>query len=118
VLKILEGTSWWKIRTKSGGTQYRTNIVWPYSAMYYEYFGEFWELLRENIDGSRPVFPLIILCENPDKNIMGELQGCFAVPGFGGIAAEDTFTINGDTYIAFPIVPNADASDFWCMKKE
>jgi len=46
------------------------------------------------------------------------LQGVFAVPGFGGIAAEDTFTVNGITYIAFPIVPNADRSDWWALKKE
>ena len=58
------------------------------------------------------------MIENPNKHILGELQGCFAVPGFGGIAAEDTFAIGAGTYVAFPIIPNADANDFWALKLE
>lgn len=120
-LKILQGTSWIKMRGKSGSTLYGINPVWPYSSAVSESYGGYnmlSRLLRENIDGSYPVFPTVIVINNPSKHIFGELQGVFATTGFGGIAAEDTFTIDGITYVAFPIVPNADRSDWWALKKE
>ena len=125
-LKVLQGTGWIKIFNVSTITSFqRTNVVWPYICSMEAYAGSdempyniFMSALRENIDGSYPIFPLTVMIENPNNHIYGELQGCFAVPGFGGLAAEDTLTVNGDTYIAFPIVPNASRIDFMCIKKE
>lgn len=128
-LKILQGTSWVRIQNRdSSDNLSRTNIVWPYVSSYSHYSQESGEIfsgysrtqpvLKENIDGSRPLFPAIIMTSSPSKNIVGELQGIFAVPGFGGVAAEDTITIDTDTYIAFPILPNADESDFFAFKLE
>lgn len=119
-MKVLQGTSWIYMRSRDGNSLYNDNCVWPYvSAAYnYDLYNIFTRLLRENIDGSYPIFPCVVMIDNPSKHIMGELEGCFAVPGFGGIAAEDTFTIDGDTYIAFPITPNASRGDFMCIKKE
>jgi len=117
-LKILQGTSWNRI-----SRMVTTNIVWPYTSSYYQYndnapYHQFSTLLRENVDGTYPIFPTVIMCNSPNKHIFGEMQGVFAVKGFGGIAAEDTFAINGDTYVAFPIIPNADAANFWALKLE
>jgi len=114
-LKILQGTSWIRISRMAA-----TNIVWPYTSNYqrgsaYDYWSEY---LRENVDGTYPIFPTVIMCNSPNKHIYGEMQGVFAVNGFGGIAAEDTFAIGGVTYVAFPIIPNADANDFWALKLE
>ena len=97
-----------------------TNIVWPYTSNFnrglaYDYWSEY---LRENVDGTYPIFPTVIMCNSPNKHIFGEMQGVFAVNGFGGIAAEDTFAIGAGTYVAFPIYPNADANDFWALKLE
>ena len=121
-LKVMQGTSWIKMQGRSGVTLYDDNNVWPYicqeNIISYTPDGIFSNLLRENIDGSYPVFPLIPMMNNPNNHIFGELQGCFAVPGYGGLAAEDTLTINGETYIVFPIVANASRGDFWCIKKE
>jgi len=120
-LKILQGTSWIRIMNVylTAGTFYKTNVVWPYcSASYGVQDGLFSAKLRENIDGSYPIFPTLIMCTSPNKHIFGELQGVFAVPAFGGIAAEDTFTIGADTYVAFPIIPNASRYDFWALKLE
>lgn len=115
-LKILQGTNW----VKFYGI---INSVWPYysgpnSSYGYDYYYPFRRLLRENIDGSRPLFPAVPMMSSPVKNIVGELQGIFAVPAFGGMAAEDPITIGSDTYIAFPIVPNADRGDFFAFKLE
>ena len=120
-LKFLQGTSWVGFKNKTSPTSYgMTNVVWPYCSGIWSptFYNDFSLLLRENIDGSYPVFPLVPIVHSPNNGIAGELQGCFAVPGIGGIAAEDTFTISGDTYVAFPCVPNAGRSDFWALKLE
>jgi len=118
-LKILQGTSWIKIRNHYTTGIYTTNVVWPYSsASYGSTPGRFSFKFRENIDGSYPIFPTVVMISNPSKHIVGEMQGVFAINGFGGIAAEDTFTIGAGTYVAFPILPNADANDFWALKLE
>ncbi|HUV85396.1 MAG TPA: hypothetical protein VMV86_06790, partial [Methanosarcinales archaeon] len=93
------------------------NYVWPFCSNDVDGYDDYANL-TDNIDGTYPVFPLVITMSNPNKNILGELQGCFAIPAFGGVSAEDTITIDGDTYIAFPIIPNADRNDFWALKKE
>ena len=120
-LKILQGTSWLAMQSKVASSLYNDNNIWPYVCSEYQAVG-LYEIysrkLRENIDGSYPIFPCVIMINNPNNHIFGELQGCYAVPGYGGISAEDTFTVNGVTYIAFPILPNADANDFMCIKKE
>ena len=120
-LKVLQGTSWIKISNKGPtGTYGNTNVVWPYSSHAYitSPDNHFSTLLRENIDGTYPAFPTAVMISSPTKHIIGELQGVFAVPGFGGIAAEDTFVIGGDTYVAFPIDPNAARDEFWALKVE
>ena len=119
-LKVLQGTSWIKICSKYGSSIQNTNVVWPFSSSAYNQYQphQFSNLLRENIDASYPVFPTVVIIGNPAKHIMGELQGVFAVPGFGAIAPEDTFAINGDTYIAFPTVPNPARDEFWALKVE
>jgi len=121
-LKFMQGTNWHYSRNRSGSTRYSSVCVWPFVSSYENYQIDGGDIvrqsLRENLDGSYPVFPLIICSDTPNKHILGELQGCYATTGYGGISAEDTFTINGDTYIIFPCVPNADRGDFMCIKKE
>ncbi len=120
-LKILAGTSWIEMKSKSGSTLYTINVVWPYVSSVVGIYGKlnmFTNYLRENLDGSRPLPPVIPMISSPSKNTVGELQGIFAVPGFGGVAAEDVITIDTDTYIVFPITPNADRSDFFAFKLE
>jgi hypothetical protein len=119
-LKIIVGDTWIFFDTTTGSAC--TNVTWPYSHLGATSTSERWSDLKENIDGSFPVFPITVMMNDPSKNIVGELQGCFAIPGFktgvGLIEPEDTFTINGNTYIAFPVKFSADRSNFWCMKKE
>lgn len=119
-LKVLQGTSWIEIQNKSSSTLYYTNCVWPYCNSENQTYqiNYFSNKLRENIDGSYPIFSTIICMSSPSKSIMGELQGVFATTGFGGLAAEDIFTVDGKTYVAFPCVYNADRSDWFALKLE
>jgi len=125
-LKVMAGTNWIMIRNLGADPlgQANTNIVWPYSCSAYNYnpdaipYNIFSTGIRENVDGSYPGFPCLMILSEPVNNIFGELQGVFAVPGFGGITAEDTFTINGDTYIAFPTFYNPSRNHWMAIKKE
>ncbi|WP_396957958.1 hypothetical protein [Nitrosomonas sp.] len=57
------------------------------------------------IDGTYVLFPCIMHVDgnNPSPNILGEIDGVFAVTGFAN-AAENTTTINGVTYLIIPNV--------------
>jgi hypothetical protein len=116
-LKVLQGAIWNRVKNKKFSPLHE-NIVWPYDNGVAKIADIWQDALRENPDGSRSVYPTIISLSVPDKDIVGVLQGVCAVPGFGGIAAEDRIVVEGDTYVAFPIVPNADRSDFWALKLE
>jgi len=116
-LKVLQGTSWIKIRSKVGSDIYGVNHNWPYFCSETASYSQF-NTLRENVDGSYPLFSIVPMISIPNKHIFGSLQGVFAVPGFGGVAAEDVITIGADTYIVFPIIPNASATDFWALLLE
>jgi hypothetical protein len=54
--------------------------------------------LRENLDGSYPVWPLVILGSDPDVDNYGELDGAYAVCGFNS-ASENIVQIGGDDYL-------------------
>lgn len=84
--------------------QETSNFVWPYQGYVTgNYTRERYRELRENLDGSYPLFPLTLVTENPTAEPLGELDGAYAVPAFSA-AAEDTITVGADTYL---MVPNA-----------
>lgn len=56
--------------------------------------------LRDNIDGSYSRFPLIVTSNSPSSDIFGELDGAYAIPGFGTVS-EDNLTIGADSYLVF-----------------
>lgn len=56
--------------------------------------------LRDNLDGSYTRFPLILTSNNPTPDIYGELDGAYAIPGFGTVS-EDDVTIGSDSYLVF-----------------
>jgi hypothetical protein len=95
--------------------------VWPYLHTGYTYTGfdynHKWIGLQQNIDGSYPLFPLILTTLTPTKNTFGELQGCFAVPGFG-LTVEDTFTISGKTYLAVKNIFRTVTHSWWALLLE
>jgi hypothetical protein len=119
-LKVLSGNAWVRLGNYYITNLQYTNIVWPYCHGMYSpsSYNDFSKYLKENMDGSYPIFPTIIMLSSPSLNIMGELQGIFATTGFGGIAAEDTFSLDGFTYVAFPCTFNASRGDWFALKLE
>jgi hypothetical protein len=125
-LKILQGTNWIKVRNRSSsGNGIYNNIVWPYIhtevgsyiVTAADYYGRWWKKLQQNIDGTYPVFPTVIMNNSPNLNIFGELQGCFAVPGIS-LAAEDTIIIGSDIYVVFHNTFDTNVESFWALKME
>lgn len=84
--------------------QEASNYVWPYQGFVTgNYTRERFRELRNNLDGTYPLFPLTLLTENPTTEALGELDGAYAVPAFSA-AAEDTITVGSDTYLVVPNV--------------
>lgn len=54
--------------------------------------------LRENVDGTYPLWPLVIVGTNPDRDSYGELDGAYAVSGFNN-ASENIIQVDGTDYL-------------------
>lgn len=80
-----------------------TNYVWPYSANIGSNVASTrFRELREQLDGGYWLLPLVLLGEDPDVDMWGQLDGAYAVSGFNN-ATENTVTIDG---LAHLIVQN------------
>ena len=117
-LMLLHG-DWIALRNYYGisgeGAQSRLGCeTWPYGD---SLTNDTWALMRNNMDGSYPGFPIQAYQETPGDNVFGELEGCLAVPGFG-LAAEDIITIGGVSHLVIPNVYRSGASDWWALALE
>lgn len=54
--------------------------------------------LRENIDGSYDLTPLVLCSNSPTNDVFGELDGVYAIPAFSA-ASEDIVEIGSDDYL-------------------
>jgi hypothetical protein len=98
---LLPNGSWVDSRnySESSGESRDTASVWvhPYAGDQPATDDRFREL-RDNLDGSYSMFPLILIGDTPDWDIYGELDGAMALSGFS-TASEDTLTVGGDTWL-------------------
>lgn len=76
-----------------------SNYVWPFASGIVNNNGiTRYRELRDNLDGTYSLWPLVLLGEDPDVDIWGELDGAFAVSGFNN-AAENIIEIGSDEYL-------------------
>lgn len=84
------------------GESQRSNsaYVWPYAAGLGDSASakSRWRELRNNIDGSYALRPLVLLSESPVEDLYGELDGVFACSGFSA-GSEDTVDVGGDDHL-------------------
>jgi len=123
-LAILNGTTWLNFGQWSSEANpiNSLNNTWPFVNTDYDYSSSYypndkWKKTQQNIDGSYPVFPIIPFQGSPVKNAFGELQGCFAVPGFG-LATEDDVTVSGKTYKIFKNAFRSVSWAYWALLLE
>jgi len=107
-------------RNNQSGVE-RTNNVWP--GLYSKYSSSSswpnelkWSCER-NIDGTYPLFPLILMASLPYKNIFGELDGVFTVWG-DRVITEDDIIYGGKTYKVFQNCLRTYPQNFWALRLE
>lgn len=69
---------------------------------------------RDNLGGGYMLLPVVIADGNP--NVYGELDGVFALTGFGN-GAENTVTIGGVAHYVVPNVFRVDQADYFCIRE-
>lgn len=85
--------------TSSGATT--TNVMHPCRGFSGDSFRtNTLDALRENIDGSYPLFPCSIVMSSPASEVLGELDGVYITSGFSS-GNQDTITVGADTYMVF-----------------
>ncbi len=88
--------TWGSLNNNNPAPQYGDNkvllqplgMVWPYAARL--------QNLRVNIDGSVPLFPIVLASATPDAH--GELDAVYAVSG-SGLGAGQTIAVGGTNYL-------------------
>jgi len=123
--RILNNATWLDVynylNTDIAGSSVSPVGTWPYYHSPYTTTGYpwnvWWELIQQNIDGSYPLFPVVIHGSSPEINIYGELQGIYALPGHG-LAAEDVIQIDGVNYVVAQNVHRTDTHVYMAMKLE
>lgn len=73
---------------------------------------------RENLDGSRTLFPYIFMTRANGTNTYGELDGCGWVTGFGTLSSEDEIIIDGVTHVVFQSVHRTSWNNYWALRME
>lgn len=119
---LLPGGSWHdcqNYRDVGGGTPGPNggNQVWPYVSFLDNNNAEatLYASLRESLDGSYTLSPLILIGNDPDRDQYGELDGAYALSGSAN-ASENTITIGSDTYVVFQNVYRSTRADYWALK--
>lgn len=73
-------------------------------------------LYRESIDGSRPLFEMVLFSENP-AHTWGELDGCYFTPGFN-LVPEVNVRMDGFDHMVFQNTFRNAASDFFAIRQD
>jgi hypothetical protein len=71
--------------------------------------------MRDNIDGTYTLLPLILSCETPSRQVFGEIDGCYYVSGYGN-AAENIITISGQDYLVVQNIFRTNRWNYWALK--
>jgi len=111
---------WKAVRNKDSFDDYYIypeRSVWPFFGMNTTYGYQRMETLREGLDGTYPMIPLTIHADTPDKEILGDLEGCFWVTGYGN-SAENIVEDGSDDYFVIQNVYRTTIDEYWALKLE
>jgi len=99
--------AWIGIGRAAAETRANFGKVWPYSNI----ASIDW---RDNLGGGYMLLPIVLADGTP--NVYGELDGVFALTGFGN-GPENTVTIGGVVHYVVPNVFRADQADYFAIKE-
>lgn len=72
--------------------------------------------LRENLDGSRPLFELVLFNSTP-RHVWGELDGCYFVPGLN-VSPEQVVNMDGFGHVVYPNTFRVGYADFYAIRED
>lgn len=94
------GTQWYPVLFKASSTVYTDLCILPYATRPAAYLSCSLTQMRPNRDGTYPLLPMILCSQGSSRNIYGEFEGLFALPGFG-LVGEDTVASDGVPHTVF-----------------
>lgn len=101
--------NWYESAGRSGVDSASVHTVWP---------GGWSPPLRDNVDGSYALLPLILQTPgNGTKQLLGEIDACFWVSGFGA-AAEDLVTVGGVDHLVVQDTFRTARTNYWALRLE
>jgi len=71
--------------------------------------------IRDNVDGSYTLFPLILQASSPGKQVFGEFDGCYFVSGHNN-AAENIITVGGADHLVVQNIFRTNRWNYWALK--
>lgn len=93
--------------------------VWPYMGALDQAGGgdtvNIIRAMRENIDGSYVLLPLVLHSNAPSRAIWGEIDGAYYVSGAEN-AAENVITISGQDYLVVQNIYRTSRHHYWALK--
>jgi len=116
------GGQWVQIENQTSSAVF-VNNVWPFGGGGGQAFSSFRDEISDGLDGTYELFPLLFITSEarltpilPDEaNMYGEIEDVFMVSGSNN-SAENTITVNGDTYIVFQNIFRTTFTDFYAIK--
>lgn len=115
------GGGWVSIRNRQVDDTYfylADHSVWPYFGV--NQLNPIFRIdkVRDGLDGTYPMLPLIVHEDTPTVQILGELEGCFWCSGHGN-AAEDIITDGGAVqHLVVQNVHRTGINDYWALRLE
>jgi hypothetical protein len=86
------------------------NTLWPYAHGFRN--------LQANLDGSVPVFPIMLHRRATPVNAYGVLDGVFATSGAAGVNAESEISIGYDRFLVFPDGSRSGPMDYFAVRED
>lgn len=72
--------------------------------------------LRENLDGSRPLFEIVLFNTTP-RHVWGELDGCYWLPGLG-VSAGQNVAMDGFGHVVYSNAFRVGYADFFAIRED
>lgn len=99
--------------TPQGAGGFGDRRIWPFGSSFQT--DDFVRSLRENIDGSYTLVPLILSSVSPSRAVWGEIDGAFYISGANN-AVENTITIAGQNYLVIQNIFRNSRNHYWALR--
>lgn len=111
--------TYWNYQNSNGNDSlgYGYRHIWPFGAdaAVDSFVPNMIKEMRENVDGSYTLIPLILATIQPGRQVFGEIDGCYFVSGYNN-AAENIVTIDGVDHLVVQNIFRTSRWHYWALK--